>query len=83
MPRLPSGGKGREMMIRLQSHGYEKAKLAKDVKVGDILIWNGGHTSKVLSIVKETKSQIVLCNESDTGTVHERRLGKERLIAYV
>jgi len=66
--------------IRLQGEGMVDAILAKDIKVGDILCWNYGYTSTVQQIVKETPKQIVIKTLSDDGFLHERRLGKSRLV---
>ena len=67
--------------IQLQSIGKRKATEAKNIKVGDTLIWNFGYTSKVVEIVKETAHTIVIKSLCGDGNTYERRLGKERLVA--
>lgn len=56
------------------------AILAKDIKVGDTLVWNYGYTSSVRKIVKETPKQIVINELCEDGNLYERRLGKSRLV---
>ena len=46
----------------------------------DKLMWNYGVTSIVIAIVNETKSQIVIEEQYESGT-YQRRLGKNRLVA--
>jgi hypothetical protein len=67
--------------IQLQSIGKRKATEAKNIKVGDTLIWNFGYTTKVLEIVKETAHTIIIRSINESGKIHDRRLGKERLVA--
>ena len=64
----------------LQGMGMVDAILAKDIKVGDILVWNYGYTSSVRQILKETKTQIVIQTLCGDGNVYERRLSKNRLV---
>ena len=45
--------------IHLQGIGRVRAKKAKDFKVGEKFLWNYGSRSKILKILKETKTQIV------------------------
>lgn len=67
--------------IQLQSIGKRKATEAKNIKVGDTLIWNFGYTTKVLEIVKETAHTIIIRSINESGKIYDRRLGKERLVA--
>lgn len=70
--------------IHLQGmYGMQNAIEVKNLKVGDIVIWNFGFKSRVIEIVKETKSQrIVKLEPVDyNGKIHDRRMGKERLVA--
>lgn len=67
--------------IKLMGIREQAAVEAKTIKKGDILIWNYGMTEKVLEIVKETKEQIVLLIECESGYKGTRRLLKNRLVA--
>jgi hypothetical protein len=68
------------MTTHLQGLGSQNAKPAREIKIGDTLIWNFGCTSKVIGILKETKTQIIIKTQTDSGE-YERRLGKDRLVA--
>ena len=76
-----------DLTVQLQSVGYVKAKEAQQFKIGELMMWNFGYKSEILSIVKETKTQIIFSlnsikpNGSTDGKVYERRLKKNRLIA--
>lgn len=69
--------------ITLQSIGHVVGEPAINVKQGDILMWNFGHTENVLSIVGETKSFITILSESNSGYKGERRLKKDRLVCIL
>lgn len=68
------------MITHLQGIGSVNAKPAGEIKLNDKLMWNYGATSIVIAIVKETKSQIVIEEQYESGT-YQRRLGKNRLVA--
>ena len=69
--------------IHLQGIGQFQAKKAKDIVIGeDYLVWNFGLTSKPVDIVKQTPKQIVFLVVTPEGNVYERRLNKERLVAF-
>ena len=75
-----TGRKGKTMITNLQGIGSVNAKPAGEIKLNDKLMWNYGATSIVIAIVKETKSQIVIEEQYESGT-YQRRLGKNRLVA--
>jgi hypothetical protein len=62
--------------IQLQGIGKTNATQVQNLKIGDTVVWNFGHTSKVTGFVKETKAQLVVQFDGD----HTRRLAKARLI---
>ena len=68
------------MITHLQGIGSVNAKPAGQIKPNDKLMWNFGTTSTVIAIIKETKSQIVIEEQYESGT-YQRRLGKDRLVA--
>lgn len=75
-----------ENKVHLIGIGEMPAKKAKDIKEGDIIMWNYGHLSRVEAIEKETKTQIVFLlssGESEDNLYYKstRRVGKERLLA--
>jgi|TARA_R110002167_G_scaffold239503_1_gene444606 hypothetical protein len=66
--------------MRLQSIGFVLGTQAKEVKVGDSLMWNFGSKSNVLEIVKETAKTIIFKTVGENGYIGERRLKKDRLV---
>ena len=65
--------------IQLQSFGRCPAKPVSELQIGDVVVWNFGATSEVTGFIRETKAQIVV-QLTDKHGVHERRMGKSRLI---
>lgn len=43
----------------LQGLGYHKAKAAQQLTAGDVIVWNFGETSKVLSVAATAKTVLV------------------------
>jgi hypothetical protein len=66
--------------IRLQQLGTFKANEAKEIKIGDTLVWNFGETSEVTEIVKETEKSIFIKEKSKSGKIYERRFSKDRAV---
>lgn len=69
--------------IQLIGYGWVDAQPAKNVKQGDILMWNYGVTSVVESIEKEAPKQIVIKERYQSGKSYTRRMGKERLVCII
>lgn len=69
--------------IQLQGIGKRTATEAKNIKVGDVLIWNFGATSQVIGIEfsKTGKTLTIQTISGSDGKQYERRLGAERLVA--
>ena len=73
-----------ENKVWLQEIGFKPAFPAETLKVGDVLMWNCGYTSTVISIIKVTKKSILFEVKSDeTGNIHQRRFFKNTLVANV
>lgn len=72
------------MEIRLQGTGWHDAKPVRELKIGDMIEWNFGYRSKVLEL-NPTKSgkQINVLLESESGSINNRRMGADRLVAIV
>lgn len=73
-----------EYKIHLQgNYGTQKAIQSKDLKNNDVVIWNFNYKTKVSRILRETKTQVIVELEpiNYDGKTHQRRLGKNRLIA--
>lgn len=73
--------------IQLQSIGHVVGEPARNIKAGDTLMWNFGHTENVLSIVRETNSFVIILTEyrSGLGVLNkgERKLKKDRLVCIL
>ena len=69
--------------VQIQSVGRCKGKPAGQLQPGDITIWNFGHTCAFIGFVKETKSQVIAQLRSRDGSIWEKRMGKDRLVAVL
>lgn len=70
--------------MRLIEIGLVLGTPASEVKAGDLLMWNYGHTSQVNSIVKETtKTLTISVTETKSQKVFERKLYKNRLVCLL
>lgn len=68
--------------IQLQGIGKQTATEAKNIKVGDTLVWNYGATStvKAIEFSKTGKTLTVTTISNSDGKEYQRRLGAERLV---
>jgi len=68
--------------IQLQSVGQVDARRVSNLKVGDIIMYNFGHTAKVTKIEpsKTGKTFNVTTKSSESGYVGERKYGADRLV---
>lgn len=70
--------------IHLRGIGRRPAVEAQLLRVGDTLMWNEGETTEVLAIVEASPKFVRITEKSSrTGTTHDRRLMKTRLVARV
>jgi len=67
--------------VHLQYVGRVKAKPAKDFRIGEKMMWNGGSTTEVVSVVKTTAKFITYGLRDDESGPWVRRLKKDRLVA--
>jgi len=76
------------MTIHLQGVGRQNAIFAGNIMVGDILVWNYGTTSEVLSIEDPGKAYIIITERYESWIkkgellTSERKMKKDRLVAY-
>lgn len=67
---------------RLQGIGLQVAKLASEIAVGDVLVWNYGTLSRV-EVVRDVSKNFIEIDESCDGKVYPgRRLKKSRSIGW-
>ena len=67
--------------IWLQEVGLFRAKPAGELQVGDIMVWNYGSTSTVLTIRHKGKSVFVTERDHEGREYPERRFLASRLVA--
>ena len=59
------------MTVKLQGiYNKQEAKAVKELKTGDVIMWNYGYTSTVVDL-----------KSNQDGVVRERKMGAERLVA--
>lgn len=69
--------------VKLQGlYGEKKGTATKDLKIGDIIIWNFGYKSEVVEIIpsKTGKTIQFMLKSCEDGTVRCRKMGAERLV---
>jgi len=69
--------------VQIQSVGRCKGKPAGQLQVGDVTIWNFGYTYAFVGFAKETKAQVIAQFANKDGSVWEKRMGKDRLVAVI
>lgn len=70
--------------VKLQGiHGQKKAVPTKQLKVGDLIIWNFGYKSEVIGITpsKTGKTITFILKSLDSGNISPRKMGADRLVA--
>ena len=58
--------------------GHRKGTKVRDLKPGDVIMWNGGATSTVLAVNVKNK-MVDVTTRSDSGE-YVRRMGADRLV---
>ena len=69
--------------IKLQGiSGQQKGTAAKDLKVGDVIIWNYGYKSEVVEIIpsKTGKTITFMLQSFESGNINARKMGADRLV---
>ena len=70
------------LTIHLQGCGSIHAKRVSDVLVGDVLVWNYGHRSEVVSIVDTSACFVTLGLRGADGSISPRKLKRSRLVGW-
>jgi hypothetical protein len=68
--------------MRLQSIGHVLGTPAKEIKVGDSLMWNFGSVEVVTGILKETEQTLVI-SILYKDKPYQRKLVKKRLVCIL
>lgn len=69
--------------IKLQGiRGQQKGTATKDLKVGDVIIWNYGYKSEVVEIIpsKTGKTITFMLKSFESGNINARKMGADRLV---
>ena len=62
--------------------GAQKGTPTKDLKVGDVIVWNYGYKSEVVEIIpsKTGKTITFMLKSFESGNVSPRKMGADRLV---
>ncbi|MBQ6887222.1 MAG: hypothetical protein IJN54_06890 [Lachnospiraceae bacterium] len=69
--------------IKLQGiSGQQKGTATKDLKIGDVIIWNYGYKSEVVEIIpsKTGKTITFMLRSFESGNINPRKMGADRLV---
>lgn len=69
--------------VKLQGiHGEKKGTPTKDLKIGDVIIWNFGYKSEVVEIIqsKTGKTITFMLKSLESGNINPRKMGADRLV---
>ena len=69
--------------VKLQGiYGAQKGTPTKNLKVGDIIVWNYGYKSEVVEIIpsKTGKTITFMLRSLESGKVTPRKMGADRLV---
>lgn len=69
--------------VKLQGiSGQQQGTKTKDLKIGDVIIWNFGYKSEVVEITpsKTGKTITFMLKSFESGSVSARKMGAERLV---
>ena len=69
--------------VKLQGiHGAQKGTPTKNLKVGDVIVWNYGYKSEVVEIIpsKTGKTITFMLKSFESGNISPRKMGADRLV---
>lgn len=69
--------------VKLQGiYGEKQGTPTKDLKVGDVIIWNFGYKSEVVEIIpsKTGKTITIMLRSFEDGQIRPRKMGANRLV---
>ena len=71
------------MKVKLQGISTpQDAKPVKDLKPGDVILWNFGYSSTVVELIpSKTGKMITAMLRGSDGIISPRKMGAERLVA--
>lgn len=69
--------------VKLQGiYGHKEGTQVKDLKVGNVIIWNFGYKSEVVEIIpsKTRKTFTIMLKSFEDGQIRPRKMGADRLV---
>ena len=69
--------------VKLQGiYGEKQGTQTKDLKVGDVIIWNFGYKSEIVEIIpsKTRKTFTIMLRSFEDGKIRPRKMGADRLV---
>lgn len=69
--------------VKLQGiYEHQAGTAVKNLKVGDVLIWNFGYKSEVIDLIpsKTGKTITAMLKSFEDGQIRPRKMGAERLV---
>lgn len=69
--------------VKLQGiSGHQAGTQAKDLKIGDVIVWNYGYKSEVVDIIpsKTGKTITFSLKSFESGNINARKMGADRLL---
>lgn len=69
--------------VKLQGiYGHQAGTAVKNLKVGDVVIWNFGYKSEVIDLIpsKTGKTITAMLRSFEDGQIRPRKMGAERLV---
>lgn len=69
--------------IKLQGiHGHYKGTPTKDLKIGDVIVWNYGYKSEVVEIIPSKTGKMItfMLKSLESGNINARKMGADRLV---
>ena len=69
--------------VQLQGIGKKPGKAARDIKPGDVLIWNYGFKSLVIDVSSSASGKTITATlKEDSGKIVNRIMRANRLVAF-
>lgn len=69
--------------VKLQGiYGQQKGTAVKNLKIGDVIVWNYGYKSEVMELIpsKTGKTITAILKSLESGNVNSRKMGADRLV---
>lgn len=68
--------------VHLQAVGLHVSKLAGNVQVGDVLVWNFGHQEEVTEVIRVSACFVKVTLRTERGEYGQRRFKIDRRVAW-